>query len=281
MSKRSYVYLDPMSPDGKTPGAVKEIVYDGAGAQQFLEPVSYVANDDLGKLRAQVHKAQAELRHAKARGVGVAEAQTALEAAKTAMGKVHYNQQKEREQQRTGAEGTTASPFSRQSANDTRVFMEVVDYSTERDDGLESPSEELSEEELATKILAAVRSLEQALSNGTTPIEMLRLEEELRALTALLPNPSAPPADTTAAPPRRSAVPQDAPGTKPAGQVAATVPVVKTWKNHLADLDRRLAARALAALPPVSTAAVTHDRNICCSGKYLCPSCKAKAAAVA
>src|SRR6266404_5757847 len=108
--KRSHVYLESMTPDGKV-GAVKEIEYEDAGPQQFLEP--FVENDATAKLRHQLHEAQALLRHAKARGKGVAEAQKNLEGAKAAMDAAHREQQKGRDQQKTGIDYGAPSPFSR------------------------------------------------------------------------------------------------------------------------------------------------------------------------
>ena len=139
--KRSHVYLDPMTPDGK-PGAAKEIEYDD-GAQQFLAPVSYAENDDVAKLRANVHTARAKLQHAKARGIGVAEAEKALEDASAAAGTAHYRQQQERQQQRIGGDAGAMDPFSRQS-DDKRQFMPVQDYS--RDDNDEADDVSCQEE---------------------------------------------------------------------------------------------------------------------------------------
>jgi len=295
--KRSHVYLDPMTPDGK-PGEVKEIEYDGAGSQQFLAPVSYAENDDLGKLRAQVHVARAKLHHAKSRGVGVDEAQKALEAASAAASTAHYTQQKAREQQRTGADTGAADPFSRQST-DTRQFMPVRDYSAEREGDLESPSEELSEEQLEAAIVKAVDALEQAQSNGATPTEMLRLEAALKILRDQLENPSAPPAQTTAAPPRKKHITQPTPDQGPASQAAAPAAAAPAapkkkptkaetkagWDQHLSDLDEQLKARALVAVypprPETTAKPSRHAQNVCCVGKYLCPECQRKKAAAA
>jgi hypothetical protein len=280
---KSRVYLDPMSPDG-TPGEVRELQVND-GAPQFLAPVSYAENDDLGKLRHNVHTAAAALRHAKARGTGVAQAQKAHEDAKTAAGKAHYEQQKARTQQKTGIDFGAPSPFSR----DTRQFAEVVDYSVDNvDEG--DYADDLSDDELEAAIKKAVDDLEQAQSNGATPTEMEKLSEALRVLRAQLPNPSAP---VFPAAPRKSQIGPDSPGSKPASQEAA--PAVKKkkptkaetkagWDSHLAELDRRLAKRALASVYPTAkpaTSPATHARNasVCCEGQYKCSRCKAKAAA--
>jgi hypothetical protein len=57
------------------------------------------------------------------------------------------------------------------------------------------------------------------------------------------------------------------------------------WDKHLADLDKWLAKRALAAIYPKpekgasSPTVAAHARNkVCCEGRYLCHTCKAKAA---
>jgi hypothetical protein len=124
------------------------------------------------------------LRHGKARGLKaeeIAKLQKAFDAAKSAASKAHLDQQKQRQRQRVGAD----SPFSRQS-QDPRLFAEVVDYSADRDDGMESPSEE----QLTARILAAVTALEQAQSDGASHAQMQKLAEALKLLRDQLPNPS-------------------------------------------------------------------------------------------
>lgn len=263
---KTLCYLNPMSPDGKV-GDVVEFAYDEAPVQ-YLEPLA--ENDATGKLRHDLHEAQAKLKHAKARGKGVAEAQKALEGAKAAVGKIHHDQAKAREQQRTGSDYGAPTPFS----HDTRMFMPVRDYSAERDDGAESPSEELSEEQLTAAIRQAVDDLEQAMSNGTPWSEMLRLEATLKGLRDQLENPSAPPKDTTAAPPRKSHIERPGP-TQPTGQAAALAAKNRAgWAKFLRAFDARQANRV-----PGRASSAAPAQSICCEGAYKCAKCKAKAAA--
>lgn len=75
-----------------------------------------------------------------------------------------------------------------------------------------------------------------------------------------------------------------------AALVKTTPPAAKkkmTWDEYLADLDERLAKRALEKVLrgeiPARPAAgpAGHGANTCCTGNYLCAKCKAKAAAAA
>jgi hypothetical protein len=127
--KTSVVVLTPATKNKA--GECVELEYE-SGPVQFLAPVSYAANDDLGKLRHDEHVAAAALRHGKARGAKAAEIaklQSAFEAAKSAVDKIHLQMQKQRQAEKTGE-----SPFARQS-EDHRVFAEVVDYSRNVDEG--------------------------------------------------------------------------------------------------------------------------------------------------
>jgi hypothetical protein len=256
---RTHVYLESMAPDG-TPGAVKEIQVSDE-APQYLEPLA--ANDDLGKLRANVHEARAKLQHAKARGKGVAEAQKAFETAKSALDKLHYDQKQERQRQRTGGD----HPFAPQS-EDTRMFMEPVSYADNDYDGNDTTGrtfDDESDHELEAKILAAVTAIETAQSNGASWAEILKLEQSLKVLRDQLPNSSAPPKDTTA-PPRREHIERPAPPQGRAGQAG--------WNTFLAALDVRLRTQRRKGLQ------ATHSTDVCCTGKYLCSTCRAKAAVV-
>jgi hypothetical protein len=260
---RTHVYLTPMAPDG-TPGEVKEMQVSDE-APQYLEP--YAENDDTAKLRHQVHEAQSKLQHAKARGKGVAEAQKALEDAKSAAGKAHRGQQQARTQQRTGVDYGAPSPFSR----DTRQFMEPVPYFTRNDyDGNDTTGRTFDDEvddELEAKILAAVEALETAQSDGASWAEVLRLEAALKVLRDQLPNPSAPPAVTKAAPPRKEHITRPAP-LQPTGQTAA--------RQDRARRGAWILARAAELLSKNTNAA-----NVCCEGQHLCAKCQAKKAAAA
>jgi hypothetical protein len=266
---KTHVYLNPMSPDG-TPGEVKEIQVSDE-APKYLEPAANDSASDLGNLRHQVLVARSALARAKARGKGVAQAQKALEDAQAAVGKLHYDHQQQRQRQKTGGD----HPFAPAASSGTSQFMPVRDYSAEREGDLESPSEEMSEEQLTAQILAAVEALETAMSNGAPWSEMLRLEATLKGLRDQLENPSAPPKDTTAAPPRKSHIERPAP-TQPTGQAAA--PAVKTkdragWVRFLRAFDARQAKRV-----PGRASSAAHAQNVCCEGKYKCAKCQAKAA---
>jgi hypothetical protein len=307
---KSHVYLDPMTPDGK-PGEVREIQVNDA-APQFLAPVSYADNDDLGKLRHNVHTAAAKLQHAKARGVGVPQAQRAHEDAKTAAGKAHYEQQKARTQQKTGIDFGAPSPFSR----DTRQFAEVVDYSVDNDYDDNDEADDADDDALQAKISALVAEMEQAVSDGRPEAEVQKLADAIKVLREQLQTPL-----REQDPPRKSHIRQNPggekdttaitapfPGAKPlrdsgqslrefAAAVAAAVgdppPKKKKpteaerkaeWKKYLDDLDKRLAAKALAAVyQPLADkpAKATHARNVtvCCEGAYKCDECRRKAVA--
>jgi hypothetical protein len=292
--KTSVVVLTPAT--NNKAGECVELEYE-SGPVQFLAPVSYAANDDLGKLRHDEHVAAAALRHGKARGAKAAEIaklQSAFEAAKSAVDKIHLQMQKQRQAEKTGE-----SPFARQS-EDHRVFAEVVDYSRNVDEG--DYDDDQSDALLEAQIRAAVTALEEAQSNGASPAKMKKLADALKALRDQLPNPSAPPAATTAPVPRRSSVPEDRagaetgaieapfPGAKKlrdsgpawkASRSAAAPAVKKTgWVQFLSDLDDRLAQRALAAFRPGGAfAPAAHAKNVCCEGAYKCARCRAKAAA--
>jgi hypothetical protein len=277
-------FLSPMSPDGKA-GEQFGIQFDDDEAPKYLEP--FVENDATAKLRHDLHVARSRLQHAKARGKGVAEAQKNLEAAKAAVGQIHHDQGKAREQQRTGTDHGAPSPLSR----DTRQFMPVSDYSRNVDEGDYDEADDPDDDALEAKILAAVTALEEAQSNGASPAVMKKLEEALKVLREQLQAPlrEKDPSRRTTAPTGRAGDPNNdglvvdptAKGKKaPAGQAAA--PAVKTqtgWDKFLADFDAKQAKKALAAIRTAGAASATHAQNTCCSGKYLCASCRRKQAA--
>lgn len=266
MKTRTHTFLTPMSPDG-TPGEVREIQVSD-DAPQFLAPVSYnedAAAPDLKKLRRDLHETQIALAHAKARRATpaeIAKLETAFEAAKTAAGAAHRDQQRARIQQRTGTDYGAPSPFSRQQlATDSRQFAEVVSYvDTESASNVDEGdyADDLSDDELEAAIKKAVDDLKKAQSAGRPWSEILRLEAALKVLRDQLPNPSAPPAVTTTAPPRvkkierpgptQSTGQSAAPATPPAPAVPKKLSRKEGWKKHLADLDERLKKRALAAV---------------------------------
>jgi hypothetical protein len=164
MKAHSRVFLSPASSDKKgelVEGELVEVEYSDE-APQYLEPVGNDSASDLGKLRANVHEARAKLHHAKTRGKGVPEAQAAFEEANRAAGTAHYNQQKQRQQQRVGGD----SPFGPRPTGDTRMFMPVKDYSSNDYDDSDDEADDEADDALEVKISALVSEMEQAVSDG-------------------------------------------------------------------------------------------------------------------
>jgi hypothetical protein len=175
--------------------------------------------------------------------------------------------------------------------------MEPVPYFTRNvtDDDYDEADDD-DDDSLEVKILAAVEALEQAQAEGASPAKMLKLEEALRVLREQLQAPlrEEDPLRRTTAPTGRAGDPNNdglivdptAKGKKaalPVGQAAAPAATKAAWDRHLADLDQRLAKRALAAIragaAPLPTIEAAHAQNTCCSGKYLCADCRRKKAA--
>jgi len=293
---RTHVFLTPMSADG-TPGEVKEISYNEERAQ-FLEPLPYwsVNDADLAKLRAAVSDAETALRHAKSKKASDAEItklETAVVSAKRELDIVQYELRRQRQRQQIGAD----SPFSRNAAeppSTTAQFAEPVAY-------FAAP---LSEEvkQLRAKVAEAVKSLGELRASGASATSIMRAEETLRSLKEELASlefgkptgtrDQAPRLDPPRAiPPLKSTVGKNTQSlaemvaSVTAGVAALPTRVAKkttvAWDNYLRDFDSKQAKRALDQLLRGETTAVTaaHGENICCSGQYLCPKCRAKAPA--
>jgi hypothetical protein len=272
MKTHSRVFLSPASSDKKgelVEGELVEVEYNDE-APQYLEPL--VENDATAKLRHQLHEAQAKLRHAKSKGVGVAQAQKNLEAAKQAMDAAHREQQKGREQQRTGIDHGAPSPFSR----DTRQFMEPVSYADNDYDDDDDEADDADDDALEAKISAAVSALEKAQSDGKPQSEVLRLAEVVRVLREQLQTPL-----RETDPPRKAHIDQNPGGEADTGAIEAPFPGAKKlpdsgtkvkWGKFFAGLDARLSAKRKALQ-------ATHSADVCCSGQYLCAKCQAKKAA--
>lgn len=263
-------FLSPMSPDGKNAGDIFGIQFDDDEAPKYLEP--FVENDSTGKLRHQLHEAQAALRHAKSKGSGVAQAQKNLEAAKAAMDAAHREMQKGRDQQKTGIDHGAPSPFSR----DTRQFMEPVSYADNDYDDNDEADDADDDDALQAKILAAVSAMEKAQSDGKPQSEVLRLAEVVRVLREQLKTPL-----RETDPPRKSRIDQNPGGEKDTTAIVAPFPGAKKlpdsgpkakWGSFFAGLDARLSAKRKALR-------ATHSADVCCTGKYLCAKCQAKKAA--
>ena len=172
--KRSLVYLESMTPDGKA-GAVKEVVYDDA-PQMYLEPVPYFSSNDaeLDALKKKVAQAETDLRHAQSRGLTPTELlrfEQAIKAAKVELDQAEDPARRQRARE-TGYGGDDVPPPARQS-EDPRRFAEPVAY-------FAAPvSDELKE--LRKKLAEAEKALGVARASGSAA-QITKLEETVRSL---------------------------------------------------------------------------------------------------